>query len=170
MSFGKKLIMAFVGRFWFGLNLCDEGEVSPGDVLTCMTPSYKRPFQQIAICPKILVLTKVMSAGQAIQGYIGDTEKKDDNRSKIMLGCSGPQKRCEGDVEIKGVTFAYPPEPEQPVMKNVNFSFPLEETTFLFGKNGSGKSTISNVLLKFYDSSEGEIGIDGQRIEKLDTR
>lgn len=55
-------------------------------------------------------------------------------------------------------------------MKSVNFSFPAGETTFLFGRSGGGNSTISNLLLKFYEPSEGEITIDGQRIEKLDTR
>lgn len=73
-------------------------------------------------------------------------------------------------MDTKDVTFAYPSNADQPVMKNVNFSFPAEETTFLFVKSGSGESTIWNLRLKFYGPSEGEITIDGHRIEELDTR
>lgn len=98
----------------------------------------------------MLVLTKGMSAGQAIKGYIV-IDKKDDNRSRTMFGLSWPQKRCEGDVEMKDITFVYLSNPNQPVLKNATFSFPTGETTFLFGRSGSRKSTISSVLLKFYE-------------------
>lgn len=141
MGFGKMLVnTTFVTGFWFGLDLCNKGEVSPGNVLICLYAFLQASLSANAIFPKILVLTEgMMSAGQANQGYIGDIEKKDDNWSKIMLGCTWPQKRSEGDVEIRDVTFVYPSNLGQPVMKSVNFSFPAGETTFLFGRMAAGR-------------------------------
>lgn len=100
MGFGKMLVnMTFVTGFWFGLDLCNKGEVSPGNVLICLYAFLQASLSANAIFPKILVLTEgMMSAGQANQGYIGDIEKKDDNWSKIMLDCTWPQKRRCGEL------------------------------------------------------------------------
>lgn len=53
-------------------------------------------------------------------------------------------------------------------MSQVNFFFPAHETTFMVGKSGSGKSTIGNLLMKYYEATQGEILIDGQSIQTID--
>lgn len=170
-GFAKFLMMLmFVVGFWYGLALFNKGEVTAGNVLTCLYAFLPAAQSATAVFPKMLVLTKGMSAGQAIQGYMGEIDKRDDNQSKIMLGLTWPQKRCEDDEEMKDITFAYPSNLHQPVLKNATFSSPAGETTFLFGGSGSGKSTSSNLLLKFYEPGTGEITIDDQGIESLDTR
>jgi ATP-binding cassette subfamily B protein len=70
-----------------------------------------------------------------------------------------------GDIEFKGVTFGY--QPHQPVLKEV--SFRLEHGTMLglVGRSGAGKSTVINLICRFYEADEGEITVDGIAIKDL---
>ncbi|MGO2629695.1 MAG: ABC transporter ATP-binding protein, partial [Enterococcus italicus] len=70
----------------------------------------------------------------------------------------------EGDVTFHDVTFGY--LPEQTVLKNITFHAAPGETVALVGHTGSGKSSILNLLFRFYDPQAGSIVIDGQTIEE----
>lgn len=65
--------------------------------------------------------------------------------------------------------FAYPSNKNQVVLDNATFFFPAGETTFLVGRSGSGKSTVGNILMRYYEPTSGEVLIDGNAIENLDT-
>lgn len=69
----------------------------------------------------------------------------------------------KGDVVFKQVSFSY--EPNKPVLKNIDFHAKAGETFALVGPTGSGKTTIINLLTRFYDVDQGEILIDGHNIE-----
>lgn len=68
--------------------------------------------------------------------------------------------RVKGDIEFRNVTFYYP-DREIPALRNINLSISEGKTMALVGRSGSGKSTIANLLTRFYDIQEGEILIDG---------
>ncbi|MCL1862722.1 MAG: ABC transporter ATP-binding protein/permease [Defluviitaleaceae bacterium] len=69
-------------------------------------------------------------------------------------------------VQFRGVTFSYP-NAEAPALENINFTAFPGQTTAIIGSTGSGKSTIANLLLRFYDVGEGEITVSGVDIRKL---
>lgn len=69
----------------------------------------------------------------------------------------------EGEIEFKNVTFSY--DGKQNVLKNISFRVKQGETLALVGHTGSGKSSIINLLLRFYTIEHGEILIDGERLE-----
>ncbi|MFL1996187.1 ABC transporter ATP-binding protein [Lysinibacillus irui] len=69
----------------------------------------------------------------------------------------------KGDVVFKQVSFSY--VPDKPVLKNIHFHAKAGETIALVGPTGSGKTTIINLLTRFYDVDQGEILIDGHNIE-----
>ncbi|TNN15939.1 ATP-binding cassette sub-family B member 6 [Schistosoma japonicum] len=71
----------------------------------------------------------------------------------------------ESAVEFNNVCFSY--NPERPILKNVSFKIPSGHTVALVGESGSGKSTIVRLLFRFYDTSDGEILIDGQNIKSV---
>lgn len=67
----------------------------------------------------------------------------------------------KGYVEFKNVTFAYPGHAESPVIRNVSFTAKPGETVAFIGSTGSGKSTLIQLIPRFYDVSEGEVLVDG---------
>ena len=68
------------------------------------------------------------------------------------------------DIQLKNITFAYDKEP---VLSNFSLTIPKGKTIALVGQSGSGKSTIANLLTRFYDVNEGEILIDNQNIKDV---
>ncbi|MEA4889777.1 MAG: ABC transporter ATP-binding protein [Clostridiaceae bacterium] len=71
-------------------------------------------------------------------------------------------------IELRDVTFAYPGRP--PVLSHINLSIAAGEQVALLGHNGAGKSSLIQLLLRFYDPQEGQILIDGQDIRAIDIR
>ncbi|UTV28732.1 lipid A ABC transporter ATP-binding protein/permease MsbA [Photobacterium atrarenae] len=72
--------------------------------------------------------------------------------------------RVKGDIEVKDVTFTYPTK-DTPALRHVSFSLPAGQTLALVGRSGSGKSTIANLLTRFYDIDSGQITIDGRELQ-----
>jgi ATP-binding cassette subfamily B (MDR/TAP) protein 1 len=73
----------------------------------------------------------------------------------------------KGRLELQGVTFKYPSRPEVTVLNNVSFTIPEGKYTAIVGVSGSGKSTIVQLLERFYDPNEGEILLDGVPLTSL---
>lgn len=80
------------------------------------------------------------------------------------LGTHQPEK-VKGEVRFNNVTFCYE-DKEQAVLKNITFEIPQGKTVALVGRSGSGKSTIANLLTRFYDIEQGEILLDGVNIQE----
>ncbi|MCD1126788.1 lipid A ABC transporter ATP-binding protein/permease MsbA [Jinshanibacter sp. LJY008] len=74
-------------------------------------------------------------------------------------------ERVQGNVELRNVTFTYPTK-DEPALRNISLTIPAGKTVALVGRSGSGKSTIANLLTRFYDIQEGEILIDGHEIRE----
>ncbi|MCD9488585.1 lipid A ABC transporter ATP-binding protein/permease MsbA [Photobacterium iliopiscarium] len=73
-------------------------------------------------------------------------------------------KRVKGDVSVKDVTFTYPTK-DTPALRNVSFELPAGKTVALVGRSGSGKSTIANLLTRFYDIDSGDLCLDGVALQ-----
>ena len=71
-----------------------------------------------------------------------------------------------GDIQFKNISFTYPDTGIQ-ALKNINFTLKENETLGIFGKTGSGKSTIANLMCRLYDSSEGDISFGEKDIREL---
>jgi len=88
-----------------------------------------------------------------------------NTESKIVSGQEASESselKIRGQVEFKDVTFAYN---EVPVLKNVNFKVEPGMTVGILGPTGSGKSTIANLLCRYYDVSSGQVLVDGKDVK-----
>nr|WP_282557754.1 lipid A ABC transporter ATP-binding protein/permease MsbA [Providencia burhodogranariea] len=98
-----------------------------------------------------------MAACQTLFAIL-DTEQEKDNGTKVL-------SQVKGDVEFKNVTFTYATK-EHPALDNISFNLPAGKSVALVGRSGSGKSTIANLITRFYDIDEGSIQIDGNDIRE----
>ena len=76
-----------------------------------------------------------------------------------------PLKIDGGGIRFDGVSFGY--EADRPILKDVSFTVPAGKTVAIVGPSGAGKSTISRLLFRFYDATEGTVAIDGQDIRDV---
>ena len=89
----------------------------------------------------------------------------------IALGHEGKglkNKDVKGELRFEGVTFAY--QGRKPSLRNVTLTIPAGTTAAFVGATGSGKTTLTKLLLRFYDPSEGRITLDGQDLKVFDPR
>ncbi|MBR1761786.1 MAG: ABC transporter ATP-binding protein [Eubacterium sp.] len=90
------------------------------------------------------------------------------SREKNIYGGENKTESAEPKtIEIKNVSFTYPGN-DHPTLKNINMTIRPNEKIALVGYNGAGKTTLTNLLLRLYDVSEGEILIDGKNIKDED--
>lgn len=73
----------------------------------------------------------------------------------------------QGKIEIQGVSFAYPARPDVEVLRNLTLRVEAGQTVALVGASGSGKSTVVQLLQRFYDPVAGRIRVDGTDIREL---
>tara|TARA_Y100000385_G_scaffold224983_1_gene235312 strand:- start:998 stop:2746 length:1749 start_codon:yes stop_codon:yes gene_type:complete len=88
-----------------------------------------------------------------------------DTKSEIV-NPTNERTDTTGDIQFKNISFTYPDTGIQ-ALKNISFTLKENETLGIFGKTGSGKSTIANLICRLYDSSEGDISSGGKNIKKL---
>ncbi|MTC30743.1 lipid A ABC transporter ATP-binding protein/permease MsbA [Providencia alcalifaciens] len=96
-----------------------------------------------------------MAACQTLFAIL-DTEKEKDEGTKVLSD-------VKGDIEFDSVTFTYQTK-EHPALEDVSFTLPAGKSVALVGRSGSGKSTIANLITRFYDIDKGSIRIDGHDI------
>lgn len=114
------------------------------------------------IAPQILAFTKASSSAEEIFRTIDRQSDIDPlNETGIVPAI------CTGDIQIEGVSFAYPARPDIMVLKSLMLSAPANKTTALVGASGSGKSTIIGLLERWYDQAGGIIYLDGVDIRQL---
>ncbi len=144
---------------WFGARQVIHAEIELGVLVAFILyiQMFFRPIRQIA--DRFNTLQMGVVSSERIMNLLDSKEHLSDTGNYVP-------ERLEGAVDFKGVWFAYN-EPEW-VLKDVNFSAKPGEMVALVGATGAGKSSIINLLNRFYEYQRGEICIDGRHIKDFD--
>jgi ATP-binding cassette, subfamily B, bacterial MsbA len=147
--------LAFV--IYFAGQQLTVGELTPGDFVAMlgMMIMMLKPLKVISNLNS--VFQKGIAAAQGIFETLDELEEKDCGVIEI--------DDVKGQVEFNKVNFSY--DGEKDVLKNISFSIQPGETFALVGKSGGGKSTVTNLLLRFYEPTSGSITLDGYDITQL---
>ena len=157
------LVMNFssVAIVWFGAHLIGSGNLQIGNMM-----AFLEYAMQVIISFLLLSMVFIMVPRAAVSvkrvGEVLDTLPS-------IVDPQSPQQLpndATGKIEFKDVTFTYP-DADLPVLSNINFTAEPGQTTAFIGSTGSGKSTLINLIPRFYDVSAGQILLDGVDIRQL---
>jgi ATP-binding cassette subfamily B protein len=155
-TLGFILNMSTVGVIWFGAHLINDGKMEIGDLTAFI--SY---LMQILISVMMATMTMIMVPRAAASaeriGAVLDVVP-------AIADPAVPQHiEADGTVEVRNVTFAYPGA-ELPVLRDISFSVQPGTTTAIVGSTGCGKTTLVNLLVRFFDVSSGQVLVNGVNV------
>ncbi len=150
---------------WFGASLVIRNELTIGQLVAfnMLLGNVISPFQRLIVLWSDL--QEVIIAIERINDVI-DTDLEEDLQGANCL--SLPPIR--GEIEFAQVTFRYHPESDRNALENLSFTVQPGQTVALVGRSGSGKTTISKLLLGLYLPTAGKIYIDGYDLENISLR
>ena len=155
MSWGVGNILVF----WFGASLIQTDSITPGLLVafTSYVSMFWQPIMNISNFYNQLV-TNMSGAERIFEILDIDPDIKDRSGSK-------PMPKIKGDVSFRNVTFGY--DEGQQVLRDVSFDVSAGQTIALVGSTGAGKTTIVNLISRFYEVTEGEVLIDGHNLNNV---
>ena len=149
------LFGGIVGVMWYGSSLVASGEMSVGELVSFV-------LYTTFIGGSIAGLGDIYSQ---LQKAIGSSERVLEILEEEVEQEKGQvSENFEGRIDFSAVGFHYPTRPEVEVLKNVSFQIQSGEKVALAGHSGAGKSTIIQLLLRFYEAGKGEILVDGMNV------
>jgi ATP-binding cassette subfamily B multidrug efflux pump len=166
VAFFSTLAIALV--FWFGGLRALTGAVEIGVVVAFMQYAQRffRPIQDLS--DKFNILQSAMAASERIFKLLDEP---------IPASATAGTRRLEkplGEIEFRNVWFAYHggenPKDEEWILRDVSFVVPPGQTAAIVGHTGAGKTTVVQLLLRFYDIQRGQILLDGVDIREFDVQ
>lgn len=157
--FVNGLIYAGVGVF--GALTALSGGMSIGQLSCFLTYAnqYTKPFNEIS--GVITELQSALACAKRVFEVIDETAETPDNENAVVL----TPKNIDGTVAIDGVSFSY--SPDRPLIENLNLNVKQGQRIAIVGPTGCGKTTLINLLMRFYDVNRGEIRVSGIPIKKI---
>ncbi len=151
-------VLVIIIILWYGGSMVLKKELSAAVFLTFIALAYNILTPAKAIAKAGYIIKKGMASVERI------FEILDAQSSLIDKPDAVEKKSFDNEITFENVSFKYE---DENVIKNLNFKVKKGETLALVGQSGSGKSTIANLLMRFYDVNEGAIKIDGVDIKDM---
>ena len=157
------LIMNTMGVLivWFGGHNVDQGVIQVGDMLAFIQYSMQIVISFLVISMISIMLPRASVSANRIMEVL---ETEPSIKDKVQTKKLNPEKK--GLVEFKNVSFRYP-DADTEILEDINFTAEPGKTTAIIGSTGSGKSTVVNLIPRFYDVTGGELLVDGVNVKDL---
>ena len=160
---GMSLAIYWIGAFLINAAALQEKAILFSDMVVFMSYSV-----QVVMSFMMLTLIFIMMPRAAVSARriieVIDTKTSVVGGEKVE-----GQRGLKGEVEFRNVSFRYP-DAQEAVLENVSFTAHAGETVAFIGSTGSGKSTLINLIPRFYDATEGEILVDGVDVRQYDLK
>lgn len=140
---------------WMGSIQIDQGQLQVGDLIAFIEYIFHALFSFMLFATVFTMYPRAAVSARRIQEALDATSEIKEPEQPVT------ETKTKGFLEFKNVTFAYPGHAQSPVIRNVSFTASPGETVAFIGSTGSGKSTLIQLIPRFYDVSEGQVLVDG---------
>ena len=146
---------------WTGAHGINEGQMQVGDMMAFIQYTMQIIMGFLMLCMISVMLPRAAVAAERVDEVLtSKTIIKDPEQPKHL------PKKTEGVLKFNHVSFKYPGADED-VLEDIDFTAHPGQTTAIIGSTGSGKSTLVNLIPRFYDVTEGSITLDGIDIREM---
>lgn len=149
------IISMIVAIVWFALNPLAHGELQIGNLVAFIEYSFHALFSFLLFANFFTMYPRMVVSSERISEVMAMPISIDPNDDGVT------ETATKGYLEFDKVTFAYLGETESPVLKDISFKAKPGETIAFIGSTGSGKSSLVNLIPRFYDVTLGKILVDG---------
>ena len=153
--FVQIIIAMIVAIVWFALDPIKQGSLQIGDLVAFIEYSFHALLSFLFLSNLFTMYPRTAVSSERLKEVMDMPISIDPNEGGIR------ETETHGYLEFENVTFAYPGETENPVLHNISFSAKPGETIAFIGSTGSGKSSLVQLIPRFYDVTLGKIKVDG---------
>jgi len=152
---------AIIAALWFGAQQIDFGILKIGALMAFINYLRQLLFSLMMFSNLLMRFSRAQASSTRIQEVLTSIPDIEEPGNPIFA------QEIKGKIEFKNVTFSYTHEGD-PVLKNITLTILPGETAAIIGATGSGKTSLAELIPRFYNIDSGEILIDGENIEKMD--
>ena len=153
--FVQIIIAMIVAIVWFALDPIKQGSLQIGDLVAFIEYSFHALLSFLFLSNLFTMYPRTAVSSERLKEVMEMPISIDPNEGGVR------ETVTHGYLEFENVTFAYPGETENPVLHNISFSAKPGETIAFIGSTGSGKSSLVQLIPRFYDVTLGKIKVDG---------
>ena len=153
--FVQIIIAMIVAIVWFALDPLKQGSLQIGDLVAFIEYSFHALLSFLFLSSLFTMYPRTAVSSERLKEIMDMPISIDPNENGIR------ETETHGYLEFENVTFAYPGETENPVLHNISFTAKPGETIAFIGSTGSGKSSLVQLIPRFYDVTLGKIKVDG---------
>lgn len=154
---------AILAIFWISSNMINAGTLQVGQLVAFIEYLFHAMFSIMLFSMVFVMYPKAQVSADRIQELLEEEPLIKNPKNGVK------ETEVDGIIEFDDVTFTYP-DGEEPVLKNISFSAKKGETVAFIGSTGSGKSTLINLIPRFYDVTKGSIKIDNIDVRDYDLK
>lgn len=150
-----------IAIIWFGGKNVDAGVMQVGDMMAFIQYTMQIVMSFLMISMISIMLPRASVSANRINAVLETEPNIEDPEKELEFN-----KEKTGYVEFKNVSFRYP-DADTEILEDINFTAKPGQTTAIIGSTGSGKSTIVNLIPRFYDVTGGELLVDGVNVKDV---